>query len=34
MAGSTIALVPCVILVLLLQRHLVSGLAMGAFGGR
>jgi multiple sugar transport system permease protein len=34
MAGSAIALVPCVILVVVLQRHLVSGLALGAFGGR
>ena len=34
MAGSAIALVPCVILVAVMQRHLVSGLALGAFGGR
>jgi multiple sugar transport system permease protein len=34
MAGSAIALVPCVVLVLILQRHLVAGLALGGFGGR
>ena len=34
MAASTISMVPTVIMVLLLQRHLVRGIAMSGLGGR
>lgn len=34
MAGSTIAILPTIVLVLLLQKYLVKGLTFTAFGGR
>ena len=34
MAAATISMLPTVIVVLLLQRHLVRGIAMSGFGGR
>lgn len=34
MAGATIAMLPTIVLVLLLQRYLVKGLTFTAFGGR
>lgn len=34
MAASTISMLPTVIMVLLLQRHLVRGIALSGLGGR
>lgn len=34
MAGSTIAILPTIVLVLMLQKYLVKGLTFSAFGGR
>jgi multiple sugar transport system permease protein len=34
MAAATISMLPTVIVVLLLQRHLVRGIAMSGLGGR
>ena len=34
MAGATISILPTAILVLILQRHLVSGIALSGIGGR
>jgi ABC-type glycerol-3-phosphate transport system permease component len=34
MAGSALAILPTIVLVIALQRYLVKGLAFSAFGGR
>jgi multiple sugar transport system permease protein len=34
MAASTISMLPTVVMVLLLQRHLVRGIALSGLGGR
>jgi multiple sugar transport system permease protein len=34
MAASTISIIPAAILVALIQRHLVSGIALSGLGGR
>lgn len=34
MAGSLVAILPTIVIVILLQRYLVRGLAFTAFGGR
>ena len=34
LAGCLLSVLPCVVLVVAMQRHLVKGLTLGAFGGR